>query len=238
MGTVFPRTDDGSAVPPVQTAWTHQPTDGLITAISFRRWRFLYRASGAADSWERQTYDVAMDTITLLWVFPTGARPAGTDPRADGRRVVGTDWRSRRKRTATRYVHPKATRTRRQPFAADTDSIQTVATSTSPVGYSGGALDGVIGGTTFHQPRAFTVSLSGNVGAFIDRSVVTVTRSKRSQPNVYGHHREFRQARSPLRSRPRIRFSKSCRGWRGRANGRHRPCGLAGTPIEGRLGWF
>ena len=53
------------------------------------------------------------------------------------------------------YVHPSDTDPTAATIAADTDSIKTsVATSTSPVSYSGGALNGVIGGAAFLQPRS------------------------------------------------------------------------------------
>ena len=137
---------------------------------------FLYRASGAANSWEATDLRVAMDTITLLWVFLTGAHNWLNES------VFRWSTRSKLIDAAVEadrdpsYVHPATRTPRRQAIAADTDSIKTsVATSTSPVSYSGGALNGVIGGAASLQPRAFTVSLSGNVGAFIDGSVVTVT---------------------------------------------------------------
>jgi len=175
---VFPRTNDSGAIPPVQTAWTHQPTDETILPFSekYLPALFVYRATGAANSWEATDLRVAMDTITLLWVFPTGAQPA------ERIRVPMVNALSKLIDAAVEadrdpsYVHPSDTDPTAAAIAADTDSIKTsVATSTSPVSYSGVALNGVIGGAAFLQPRAFTVSLSGNVGAFIDGSVVTVT---------------------------------------------------------------
>ena len=67
----FPRTNDSGAIPPVQTAWTHQPTKGRNDPAFNEKYLpalFLYRASGAANSWEATDLRVAMDTITLLWV--------------------------------------------------------------------------------------------------------------------------------------------------------------------------
>jgi len=175
---VFPRTNDSGAIPPVQTAWTHQPTDETILPFSekYLPALFVYRATGAANSWEATDLRVAMDTITLLWVFPTGAQPA------ERIRVPMVNALSKLIDAAVEadrdpsYVHPSDTDPTAAAIAADTDSIKTsVATSTSSASYSGAALDGVIGGASFAQPRTCTVTIGGASGAFVNGSIVTVT---------------------------------------------------------------
>ena len=107
---------------------------------------------------------------------------------------------------------------------------------TSPVSYSGGALNGVVAAA--FQPRAFTVSLSRNgVGAFIDRSSVTVTGQ-----NVLGQSFTdtivISAGTFPVTLSTRIRFYHP-QVERGRLSRCHRAMQFSlRTPIEAQLDSF
>lgn len=175
---VFPRTKGVDPILPVNATFTHQPTDETILPFNEKTLPalFVYRAGGAAHSWETTDMRVAMDTITLLWVFPTGVQAAERIrvPFVNGL-VKLIDAAVEAQRDAS-YVHPSDTDPTAASVTADPDAVKTtVATSAIAVSYSGAALDGIIGGASFLQPRPFTVNLDGDVGAFVPGSVVTVT---------------------------------------------------------------
>lgn len=175
---VFPRTRDAVAIPPVLSTFTHQPTDDTIAPFNEKTLPalYVYRAGGAAHAWEATDMRVAKDVITLLWVFPTGAQPAERIRVPYVHAIVTLIDAAVEADRDPSYVHPGDTDPTAANVAADTDAIKTsIATSTSTASYSGAALNGVIGGTAFLQPRAFTVTISGDAGAFVDGSVVTVT---------------------------------------------------------------
>lgn len=175
---VYPHDLNAVQIPPVLGTFTHQPTDETILPFNERYLPclFLYRASGAANSWEATDLRVAVDTITLLWVFPTGTQPAQRIrvPMVNAlTKLIDAAIEAMRDPS---YVYPGDTDPTAASIAADPDAIKTaVATSTSPVSYSGAALNGATGGNAFLQPRAFTVSLSGDPGAFVAGSIVTIT---------------------------------------------------------------
>jgi hypothetical protein len=175
---VFPRALGAAQIPPVLKTFTHQPTDETIAVFNERDLPclFLYRASGAEQKWEWLDGRIARDTITLLWVFPTGTQPA------ERIRVPYVNALVKLVDTAIeKYLDPCWTyATDPDPLAAslvaDPDAVKLVVpTSTSPQTYSGAALDGTIGNATFAQPRAATVTLGGTPADFVDGSTVTIT---------------------------------------------------------------
>jgi hypothetical protein len=114
--------------------------------------------------------------VTALWVFPTGAQEATRIrvPFANALQAL-FDAGIESMRDSS-YVHSSDTDPTAASIAADTDSIKTsTATATSSQTYSGAALNGVIGGTAFVQPRAFTVTITGPTSAFTNGSTVIVT---------------------------------------------------------------
>jgi hypothetical protein len=117
-----------------------------------------------------------MDTVTLLWVFPTGSQAAERIRVPFVHALVKLiDAAVERDRDPC-YVKAGDTDPTAATLPADPDAIKTsVATATTAQSYSGAALNGVIGGTAFLQPRTLTVSLSGNAAAFVDGSIITVT---------------------------------------------------------------
>lgn len=175
---VYPREQSSQPIPPILTTWTHQPTDDTIAPFNekYLPALYVYRASGAANSWEATDLRVAMDTITLLWVFPTGTQPSQrirVPFVAALAKLIDAAVEADRDPS---YVHPGDTDPTAATLAADPDAIKlAIATSTSPVTYSGASLDGVIGGAVFAQPRAFTVTLAGSSGDFVNGSTIVVT---------------------------------------------------------------
>lgn len=176
---VFPRkkSDNATQIPPVFMTFTHQPTDDTIAEFS-EQWlpaMFLYRAGGGAQQWEWLDGRIARDTMTLLWVFPTGAQAADRIRVPYVNALVKLIDAAIELQRDPCYVHPNDTDPTAASIVADTDAIKlSVATSTSPQTYTGAALDGIIGSTAFLQPRAFTATLT-NAAAFIDGSTITVT---------------------------------------------------------------
>lgn len=183
--TVFRRSNNAGQVPPVLATFTHQPTDDTIAPFNekYLPALFVYRAGGAANSWEATDMRVAMDTITLLWVSPTGAQAAERIRVPFVNALVKlVDAAIEAQRDAS-YVHPGDTDPTAASLTADPDAVKTnIATTTSAQSYSGASLNGVIGGAAFLQPRAFTVTIGGDVGAIANGSPIVVTGL-----NVLGH---------------------------------------------------
>jgi hypothetical protein len=164
-------------IAPIRTTHTHNPNRRTVLPFNERDFPclFIYRTGGAAPEWEWLDGRASHDAVTCLWVFPTGAQDATRIrvPFANALQKL-FDAGIEQMRDAC-YVHPSDTDPTAATIAADVDSIKTsIATSTSVQTYSGAALNGVVGGTAFLQPRAFTATITGLVGAFVDGSTITV----------------------------------------------------------------
>jgi hypothetical protein len=174
----FPRSNDAGQVPPVKTTFTHQPTDETIAPFNekYLPALYVYRASGAANSWEATDWRVSMDTITLLWIFPTGTQPAERIrvPYVNAiTKLIDAAIESDRDPV---YVHPNDTDPTAASLVADPNAVKLIlASSTTAQSYSGAALDGAVGDSAFVQPRKATITIDGDSAAFVDGSVVTVT---------------------------------------------------------------
>jgi len=175
----YPRTNtQDELIPPIRTTHTHNPTRRTVLPFNERDFPclFIYRTGGAAPEWEWLDGRIKHDNVTALWVFPTGAQQATRIrvPFANALQAL-MDAGIEQMRDPS-YVHPTDTDPTAASIAADADSIKTsIATATSQQTYSGAALNGVIGGTAFVQPRAFTITISGPTSAFTNGSTVTVT---------------------------------------------------------------
>lgn len=175
----YPRTNTlADPIPPIRTTHTHNPTRRTVLPFNERDFPalFVYRTGGAAPEWEWLDGRIKHDSVTCLWVFPTGAQDATRIrvPFANALQAL-FDAGIERMRDPS-YVHPSDTDPTAATIAADPDSIKTsIATSTSAQSYSGAALNGVVGGATFVQPRAFTVTITGLPGDFVNGSTVVVT---------------------------------------------------------------
>jgi hypothetical protein len=175
----YPRTNtQAELIPPIRTTHTHNPTRRTVLPFNERDFPclFIYRTGGAAPEWEWLDGRVKHDNVTALWVFPTGAQEATRIRVPFAKALQALFDAGIEKMRDPSYVHPSDTDPTAASIAADTDSIKTsVATITSVQTYSGAALNGVIGGTAFVQPRAFTVTITGPTSAFVNGSTVTVT---------------------------------------------------------------
>lgn len=176
---VFPRRDtSNNQIPPVLQTFTHQPTDDTIAVFNERYLPclFLYRASGNEQKWEWLDGRIARDTITLLWVFPTGTQPAERIRVPYVHALVKLVDTAIEKYLDPCWTYPGDPDPLAASLAADPDAVKlAIATSTSAQTYTGAALDGAIGGAAFPQPRAATVTLGGAPGDFVDGSTLTIT---------------------------------------------------------------
>ena len=175
----YPRTNTmAELIPPIRTTHTHNPTRRTVLPFNERDFPclFLYRTGGQAPSWEWLEGRVKRDNVTAMWVFPTGAQEA-TRIRVPFANALQALFDSGiEKMRDPSYVHPGDPDPTAASIAADPDSIKTsVATSALAQSYSGVALNGLIGGAAFAQPRAFTVTISGSASAFVNGSTVVVT---------------------------------------------------------------
>lgn len=175
----YPRVNtQAEPIPPIRTTHTHNPNRPTVLPFNERDFPclFIYRTGGAAPEWEWLDGRISHDAVTCLWVFPTGAQDATRIrvPFANALQKL-FDAGIEAMRDAC-YVHPSDTDPTAATIAADVDSIKTsIATSTGAQTYSGAALNGVVGATAFVQPRAFTATITGLVGAFVNGSTITVT---------------------------------------------------------------
>lgn len=175
---VFPRALGAAQIPPVLKTFTHQPTDETIAVFNERYLPalYLYRASGAEQKWEWLDGRIARDTITLLWVFPTGTQPAERIRVPYVNALVKLIDTAIEKYLDPCWVYPGDPDPLAASIDADPDAVKlSIATSTSPQTYTGAALDGAIGGAPFDQPRAVTVTLGGVPADFVDGSTLTIT---------------------------------------------------------------
>jgi hypothetical protein len=176
---VYPRRDDNNnLIPPVLKTFTHQPTDETIAVFNERYLPalYLYRASGAEPKWEWIDGRIARDTITLLWVFPTGTQPAERIRVPYVNALKDLVDVAIEKYLDPCWTYPGDPDPLAASIAADPDAVKiSIATSTSAQTYSGAALNGAVGNATFAQPRAATVTLGGVPGDFVDGSTIVVT---------------------------------------------------------------
>lgn len=104
-------------------------------------------------------YRQSEDTLTLLWIYPS---PQVSHLRRRDSFVNGLAKAIDLALTIGRdpvYVAPGDTDSSAPTYAADTDAIKVpFATQGAPVTYSGAALNGVIGASTFAAPRPFSVT--------------------------------------------------------------------------------
>jgi hypothetical protein len=174
---VFPRSLTGP-IPPVLKTFTHQPTDETIAVFNERYLPalYVYRASGAEQKWEWLDGRIARDTITLLWVFPTGTQPAERIRVPYVNALVKLVDTAIEKYLDPCWTYPGDPDPLAASIVADPDGVKlSIATSMSAQTYTGAALDGAIGSAAFDQPRAATVTLGGAPGDFTDGSTVVVT---------------------------------------------------------------
>ena len=176
---VYPRANASNPqVPPVLTTWTHRPDDETIAHFSERDLPalFIYRASGAEQKWEWQDGRVARDTITMLWVFPTGGQEADRIrvPFVNALvKLIDDGIESYRDPS---WVYPGDPDPIAATLAANPIAVRLAgATQTSPVTWAGAQLDGATGNATFAPARAAIVVCSGSAGAFVVGSTVSIT---------------------------------------------------------------
>ena len=175
---VFPRSLQSGPIPPVLMTFTHQPLDETIAPFneSYLPALFVYRSSGAEQKWEMLEWRVARDTVTLLWVLPTGTQAADRIRVPFVNALVKLVDAAIEAMQDPSYVHPGDTDSKAATIAADPDAIKlSIATNAAPQTYTGAALDGATGNASFLQPRAFTVKLAGDGAAFVNGSKVAVT---------------------------------------------------------------
>lgn len=173
----FPRSL-ATPIPPVLMTFTHQPTDETIAPFNERYLPalFLYRAGGPEQKWEMLDQRIARDTITLLWVFPTGAQAAERIRVPFCNALVKLVDAGIEAMLDPCWTYPSDPDPLAASLPADPNAIKlSVATSTSAQNYTGAALDGVIGGAAFAQPRAATITLAGPQSAFVNGSTLTIT---------------------------------------------------------------
>lgn len=176
--SVFPREVDAQQIPPILTTWTHQPTDETIAPFNERYLPalFLYRAGGGDQKWEMLDKRVARDTVTLLWIFPTGAQAAERIRVPYVNALVKLIDAGVEAMLDPCWSYPSDPDPLAPSLVADPNAIKlAIATSASAQSYSGAALNGAIGGGAFAQPRAATVTLMGSAADYVNSSTVTFT---------------------------------------------------------------
>ncbi len=181
-----PRIDPDDTLP-VRTIFTHPPEKVSMIEADLPA-LFVWRQAGR---FERKGEDLLEDAseIQLLWVLPTEHPEHGASEvwlqtgNAVGKILSRWFWECK----IPGWAVAGDPDTLANDIVADVDAIKTsIATSTSPVTYTGAQLDGIIGTSNMTPRRGPTATLAASVGAYslepwvwtcVDWYGATVTRS-------------------------------------------------------------
>jgi hypothetical protein len=161
--------------PVVRTIWSHDPTE-YVFSESHLPAMYITRTGGTKPVWRAEDYRISSDQWTIQWIFPpaqqanqrmrdsiTNALVKYIDLAIEKVRDPAWAW--------ALDPDPKAA----SVLAAPTAIKLSVASSTSTANYTGSALDGTVGASSFAPPRHPTVTVAGTAGAILAGSTVIVT---------------------------------------------------------------
>lgn len=166
---------NGVVNPIVRTILEHNPEmvvfdEKQLAAI------YLDRVSGEEPFWLAEDYRNTHDVWRLLWVFPTAVQYTQRIRNSFTNGIVKVLDRAIEALRDPAFVWPGDPDATASSIAAAPTTIKTtVATAVTAQSYSGGALNGAIGGTAFTPSRLPSVTVGGTVTDVVEGSVVAFT---------------------------------------------------------------